>query len=229
MLCFIHVRVSYTRRLLPLLLINNHPLPLSLSPSLSAVAQVIIPAGDIMDTIVGDPLYSVSIDADEAAPSTLCYEIHGDNNVFLNLVSDRCFSINAHYDEVTGASGRNIIDELTLRTGDLTGSCVDIFVSSDDDCQAVFVRSDTRFERVNTTFYLRGVRVRFISGAAIEILLPCLDIPGDGIRVILRCPMEHYYDTVSQQTYDIKRLWVEFQKNSTFDRNSGAPHGLVGM
>lgn len=194
----------------------------------SAATQVVIPAGNIVDTIVGDPLYSVSIDANEAAPSTLCYEIHGSSNVLLNLVSDRCFSINAHYEEVANASGRNIIDELAIRTGDLTGSCIDIFVSSQDDCRAVFVRRGTGFERVNTTFYLRGVQVTFIDEAAIEILLPCVNASGGGIKVILQCPMDHYYDTVSRQTYDIKRLWVEFQRNSTFERDTGAPHGLVG-
>lgn len=182
-----------------------------------------------MDTIDGDPLYSVSIDANDDVPSTLCYEVHGSSNSFLNLVSDRCFSINAHYSEVTGATRRHVIDELTIRTGDLTGQCVDIYISSEDDCQTVFVRRDTRFERVNTTFYLRGVQVTFIGENAVEILLPCLEIPGQGIRVILSCPTELYFDPFSQQLFDKKRLMVEFQRNSTFERTSGAPHGLVGM
>ena len=56
----------------------------------------------VNDTITGDPLMTVPIFADpdvdqDSVHNSLCYEIHGKENKFFNLISDKCTSVNAHY------------------------------------------------------------------------------------------------------------------------------------
>ena len=59
---------------------------------------------------------------------SLCYELHGDDGVYFNLVSDGCVSVNAHYVAVGFDLDINIIDAITVRAVDANGDCKSIAV-----------------------------------------------------------------------------------------------------
>ena len=85
----------------------------------------------VNDTVIGDPLYTVpinSIGIDEFGISrgALCFEIHGDDDKYLNLVSDVCTSVNAHYSKLN--EFLNIVDGISVRAVDDTGRCRNIAV-----------------------------------------------------------------------------------------------------
>ena len=62
----------------------------------------------------------------------LCYELHGRADAFVNLVSDECISVNAHYELVMPTEPReniNIIDNIYVRATDSLNLCRNIRVS----------------------------------------------------------------------------------------------------
>ena len=180
--------------------------------------------GDIVDTVVCNPLYSVSLDIEgEVSDSNLCYEVHGTSATVFNLVSDKCFSINAHYNEINGTSGRyNKIDELMIRASDAANNCVDIIIYSEDSCKLAFVRTGTSFEEISTQFKQNGIQVDFIKGH-IEILLPCKSYPGGGIRVIVTC-----FSECTSERLSVRSLGLEFNRAKLPELTNPLPHGLLG-
>ena len=130
---------------------------------------------DVNDTITGDPVLTVpilvpedqlqQIDADQLS---LCYEVHGDTDTWFNLVSDKCASVNAHYEGI--AERLNVIDVIGIRTTDNFGNCVNISVSLQDSCSPVI--NGTAVSR----YSVGGVRVRTMANR-VRISLPnCNDV-----------------------------------------------------
>ena len=186
-----------------------------------------ISVGDIVDSILSNPLYSVAIDREGDSDTNLCYEIHGERGAFLNLVSDVCFSINARYDEIEGISGQHEIAELMIRASDVAGSCVDILIYSEDNCSSVFVRSGgPAFDRLDRRFRRSGIQIDFVK-SYIEILLPCAAYPGGGIKVIVECPLE-FYNSVTETFHAVRHLNLQFNRAKLPDTESPFPHGLLG-
>ena len=68
----------------------------------------------------------LGLNADEIV--SLCYELHGEDDAYFNLVSDGCVSVNAHYITITPDLDINIIDAITVRAVDVNGSCQNIAV-----------------------------------------------------------------------------------------------------
>ena len=118
---------------------------------------------------------------------------------------------------------------MTIRTGDLTNRCVDVYVSAHDECGTVFIRHGTQFLRVNQSFYIRGIRIQFNSERSVEVSLPCSEFEGSGMRVVLKCPPELYYDTATKQSHDVNRLQIEFRRNVSTRFPQQGIHGLVGV
>ena len=58
--------------------------------------------------------------------ASLCFEIHGEQDRYFNLVTDKCVSVNAHYFTVTDYL--NGIDIIAVRA-----------VNNDDQCAKVFL------------------------------------------------------------------------------------------
>ena len=203
---------------------SSWSLPLSLH--LLFVASQ-IEAGDIFDSILSNPLYSVAVDfRGEESDSNLCYEIHGESSTFLNLVSDECFSINAQYSAIDGVTGYNKIDKLMIRTSDASDSCIDIFTKSEDDCESAFVRSGTSFNELSRRYRRNGVQVDF-ADASIEILLPCRRYRGGGIKVTVTC-LAKYENPRNREFLPVKNLYVEFNRAKLLESTNPLPHGLLG-
>ena len=183
--------------------------------------------GEIIDSVIGDPLYTVSIDTLHNVDYNLCYEIHGENNTILNLVTDECFFINAAYNAVDGAPNRNIIDQIMIRVTDFADQCVDISVYSADGCNSVYMRTGTEgpFQQ-ESKFNQNGVEFEAVDGK-IGIRLPCSKYPGNGIGLTIECP-DRYLDTATGEEYMDMRLRIQFHRAKLPSSASVFPSGLVG-
>lgn len=74
--------------------------------------------------MVADPLFTAPI----LGGGQLCYEIHGKPNIILNLVSDKCTSVNANYASMNIASDGNIIRAIGIKAADSDRNCHNIEV-----------------------------------------------------------------------------------------------------
>ena len=88
------------------------------------------------DTVIDDPLYTVTLpNRDES----MCYEVHGEPDIYLNLISDTCTSVNALYSAMPGSIGVNRMSEIGIYavTSPFQGSgCVEIKINV--TCHATF-------------------------------------------------------------------------------------------
>jgi hypothetical protein len=186
-----------------------------------------IEPGDILDMVLSNPLFSVSLDMTGGeSDSNLCYEVHGERSRSLNLVSDVCFSINARYEEIEGTSN-NKIDEVAIRTSDASNNCIDILIDSGDDCAIALLRTGTEFESLTRRYRRNGIQIDFVSGS-IEILLPCARYPGGGIRVVVKC-LSEFEDLFTESILPVKNLQVVFNRAKLPESTTPMPHGLLGQ
>ena len=107
----------------------------------------------VNDTLTGDSLMTVPIYADpdvdqDSVHTSLCYKIHGKENKFFNLISDKCTSVNAHYAKavVIGSNSDgsqpnvpdiNVVNTIGIKAAVEVGDkkmCYDISVGP-DNCQ----------------------------------------------------------------------------------------------
>ncbi len=65
---------------------------------------------------------------------SLCYEIHGAEDQWFNLVTDNCVSVNTQYTDLTRRL--NIMDSVAVRAVDEANRCVNIRVNV-DQCSAM--------------------------------------------------------------------------------------------
>ena len=100
----------------------------------------------------------------------LCYEIHGRDGEYFNLVSDSCVSVNAHYMEAHQLLRNNIIDEITVLTVGLDRVCKNVSVSV-SGCR---VSVDGTF--ISSTYSSAGISIRIYENR-IRITAPnCQDV-----------------------------------------------------
>ena len=127
----------------------------------------------------------------------LCYEIHGDQGRYFNLVSEPCLSINAHYLLQDPDKPLHFIDEIAVVATNAAGDNVDMFI--DRNCNLAVNGEATQF------FNSSGVSVEAIpffsdvvlvsdsgSGRRTEMVVVCaagehglmqLDIERDSVVV----------------------------------------------
>ena len=117
--------------------------------------------GDVVnDTLIGDPLLTVPLPDDSlvAVPgvreASLCYEVHGRDNAWFNLLSDGCVSVNAHYFRFD--NNFNFVDRIAIRAVDETGNCRNIMVDLDGCSTSI----DGSPVTISTPYCQDGVFVR---------------------------------------------------------------------
>ena len=102
-------------------------------------------------------------------PINLCFEVHGDNDAYFNLVSDACVSVNAHYIRVRPEDNINIIDSIHVRAVGSDGNCHNIDMSL-DQCGA-------RVDGVSVDMYnSAGISVRRFRNRVRIVVPNCQDI-----------------------------------------------------
>ena len=123
----------------------------------------------VNDTVVGDPLLSVPLNANamdglnlnlNGKRPSLCFEIHGEEDKYFNLVSDDCVSVNARYVKLN--EFMNVINQVAIRTVDDAGTCRNISVDLDSCLPTVDgmqLTSNLRENGVYIRIYRGHVRV----------------------------------------------------------------------
>ena len=100
------------------------------------------------DTVIGDPLFAVPLfvtNGSQLLPERrlphLCYEIHGRDRWYLNLISDTCVSVNAHYTAINRTIDTNVISTVGIKAVNSNGLCVNIEVGVQNGCVPVITEA----------------------------------------------------------------------------------------
>ena len=113
------------------------------------------------DRVGDDMVFSVVLDISPAEVGvreqtvSLCYQVHGEENNFYNLVSDDCVSVNAHVTQPIPEVNSHVIDKIGVRAIGTNGSCYEILIAR-ENC-AVSVNGDPI--AINTLFEEEGIRI----------------------------------------------------------------------
>ena len=162
----------------------------------------------------------------EEDDSYLCYEVHGQSGLYLNLVSDSCFSINAGYETIEGAPTYNKIDKLFVTTSDAASGCSNVEIPSSESCMAAYLVDGDEGKELRERYRRNGVQIEFLEGQ-VEVTLPCQRYPGGGIKVVVKCNAE-YQNPVTEEILPVKNLDLEFRRGKLDSDAYPMPHGLLG-
>ena len=174
----------------------------------------------VNDTIIGDPLFAVplllsepvelALDGGDPDRVILCYEIHGKEDLWFNLVTDECTSVNAHYSNV--APQLNIINRIAVRAVDDDGACREIAVDV-DGCSIEVDGMPVNFSRNSNS----GIRIRKYP-QRVRILVP--NCAEQSLIMWITCESRILEDI------DTELLRFDVLRGLNFGhRNS---HGLIG-
>lgn len=178
---------------------------------------------------MADPLFTVPIDTRNTSNipegTPLCYEVHGRNNTYLNLVSDDCTSVNAYTMEflVEWEPGEieavNVIRAIGVVATDAADECHYIRVQVNDTgmCTAQ-VDGDSldsaMFEKNNMTVYHKNNMVR--------ISAPNCQPPSRHLVMWVRCQKLKVTD-ISDDQYTMTKFII-----SRGLKHRALAHGLIG-
>ena len=152
---------------------------------------------------------------------SLCYEVHGKNREYFNLVSDECTSVNAYYQEAVTPSENidlNVVTSIGVRARG-RNSCWNIRVNL-ENCSAT----------VNDTPLLTGstfddITVRpYPSSSRVRISVPnCAD---NMLVMWVFCRAGEVEDPVTWVYYPIRYIRFVVMRGLNLNERS---HGIIGM
>ncbi len=153
-------------------------------------------------------------------PINLCFEIHGEDNALLNLVSDACVSVNARYAMVRPMENINIVDRVYVRATGSDGICRNIEVSL-NQCSA-FVDNVAVNDFVSAGISVRRFRNR------VRIMVPnCADID---LVMWVSCINTTFWSTLStgelEVTFSAPNIRFTIARGLDLAERS---HGLLGQ
>lgn len=169
--------------------------------------------------MIADPLFTVPLNVHSSAfpDLSLCYEIHGQAGSYLNLVSDSCTSVNAHYQYASPDHvSVNIIDSIAVRAVDRAGLCVDIEV--DVDCGVTVGGVPTQLYSLNE-IYVRGY-----GNSSVRVSVP--NCNHQQLVMWVLCQVRSIRDQVTGEQFSAKMQKFVITRGLSLGQNS---HGLIGM
>ena len=180
------------------------------------------------DTLTGDPLMIVPIfnhpNVEPGDPvESLCYEVHGGDNVFFNLISDECTSVNAYYEKVATPNSDidlNVVTKIGVRAvGNSSDQCWDIEVDLDNCTVTVDGFSPTSLS-------FDGIRVKQYSRNSSRIRISVPNCAGLMLVMWLFCQTGHIDDPDTPSTsYEVDFLRFVVMRGLNLSPRS---HGLIG-
>ena len=136
---------------------------------------------------MADPVFTVPIDTRNTSGllegTPLCYEIHGKNNTYLNLVSDDCTSVNARYMGATKAD-INMIRIIGVVATDTSNECHYIQIEVNDNGRCVAQMDGTAVE--SNGLEMKGVMVNH-KNSLVRISVPNCAPPRRHLVMWVRC------------------------------------------
>lgn len=182
---------------------------------------------EVNDTVVGDPLLNIPVLVPESDLAqlggsqrvSLCYEIHGRPDTYLNFVTDDCASINVHYTKLT--SYLNVIDRVGIRAVELGAQpqCRNISVDL-SGCSAMI---DGMPLNQSGRYSFRGIRVRQYS-ERVRIAVPnCNDL---SLVVWVICQRRTLSDPFNGDKITANMIKIAVMRGLNFGHRNA--HGLLG-
>ena len=176
------------------------------------------------DTLTGDPLMTVPIWTDpDVEPGddieSLCYEVHGEDDAYFNLISDGCTSVNAYYQEAITPSDNinlNVVTQIGVRA------------RGNNNCWNIRVNLDTCSARVNGNPLVGnnfdGIMVRpYPTSSRVRISVPnCAD---NMLVMWVFCRTGQVEDPVTWEYFDIRFIRFVVMRGLNLSPKS---HGIIG-
>ena len=180
------------------------------------------------DTLTGDPLMTVPILTNENVMSdsdieSICYEVHGEANCYFNLITDKCTSVNAFYEEALASNANidlNVVTRIGVRAvGSGENLCTNIEVD------LMMCTATVNGVEVDGSYNFDGIRVaHYASSSRVRISVPNC---GDTMLVMwVFCKTGQICDPVTDVYYDIDYLRFVVRRGLNLSPES---HGLIGM
>lgn len=178
------------------------------------------------DTVVGDPLMAVPLNIN-AMPGLdlnlnnripfLCFEVHGDEDEYFNLVSDDCVSVNAHYARLN--QYLNIIDQVGIRAVDEAQRCRNIAVDLDTCLPTV------DGIQLSTNFRQNGIYVR-IYRSHVRVSVPNCNGTSHLVMNVICQRNFSFVDPFTEERSKVDMIKFVITRGINLNENS---HGLLGM
>ena len=183
------------------------------TPSPPPIPPPTAPPDAVVDVITGGALLTVPIKVQSTAArsprfsTSLCYEVHGEEDKYFNLISDSCLSVNAHYSGSDPTKPLNSIDEIAAVATNNEGENLNITV--DRHCN-FRVNDDTDLRYFNDSGVM-GVA----TGSSVAISTDNAYCGGRFIVMAMECGVDE--------------LGVlKFRVYRSLEIGDSTPHGLVG-
>ncbi|CAI8023710.1 hypothetical protein GBAR_LOCUS13830, partial [Geodia barretti] len=179
----------------------------------------------VNDTLTGDPLLTVPIWTNPTVElgdpvESLCYEVHGEDGSYFNLISDECTSVNAYYQEAVTPSPNinlNVVTQIgVMARGDT--ACWNIQVDL-DGCNTTInggLSLGTDFDGISVKRYATSSRVR-------------ISVPNCGDTMLVMwvfCRAGQVEDPVTWDYFDIRFIRFVVMRGLNLNEQS---HGLIGQ
>ena len=182
----------------------------------------------VNDTLTGDPLMTVPILTDEnvmldSDVESICFEVHGEANSYFNLISDKCTSVNAFYEEALALNANidlNVVTRIGVRAvGRRENLCINIEVD------LMMCTTTVDGDEVDGNYNFDGIRVtHFASSSRVRISVPNC---GETMLVMwVFCKTGQIRDPVTEVYYNIDYLRFVVMRGYNLNPES---HGLIGM
>ena len=180
----------------------------------------------VNDTLTGDPLLTVPIWTDpDVGPGdpieSLCYEVHGEDGAYFNLISDECTSVNGYYQEAVTPSNNidlNVVTQIGVRA------------RGESACWNIEVNLTTCSATVNgaalTGNNFDGIYVRsYATSSRVRISVP--NCASNNMLVMwVFCRSGQVEDPVTLVDFDIRFIRFVVMRGLNLNERS---HGLIGL
>ena len=152
---------------------------------------------------------------------SLCYQVHGEEGKFYNLLSDKCVSVNTHVSQPVVDIDSHVMDMISIHAAGSHGMCVDIVIMR-RNC-AVFVND--QLLPVNTHFEVGDVIVYSDRRIARNPTIVHVTVPNCGMPTLDRmyAICDHYNIRGSSTPTEVLQFKT-IRGISPFQ----STHGLIG-
>lgn len=148
------------------------------------------PVPEVTDIVMGDPVFYVPIKLSEFSDLEglvgLCFQIHGENNSYYNLISTDCVSVNGLWTAVTKTL--NVITEVGV-TFSAQGMCHTLLI--DLDWCSITVDEDSVITKDGNYRFKDYLVVKRIEDSMVSIHIPHCDRT---IEFLIQCETGRVFD-----------------------------------
>lgn len=147
---------------------------------------------------------------------SLCFEVYGQADTYLNLISDSWVSVNAHY---TAVGPFHIIDQVAIRASDGNNNCHNVLITTNNSCSASIdgVAVDS--------FSAAGLSVRRLSGR-VRVSVPNCAREKLVMWIICQDSMLQTHDDTSDEIFQTTMIKFVVARGFNLQPKS---HGILGL